>query len=76
MVHWEEYVNIEDSWIRERNIDPKMIKVYLEDIGKEMDKEKTSRGDYKVHKVDIQNTMSISVLKRGRSARTRPNLDM
>ena len=55
---------------------PRWQRSTLEGLGREMDKERTSRGDYKAHKVDIQNTTPSPVLRRGRSARMRPNLDI
>lgn len=75
LVHWEGYADIEDSWVKEGDIDPEMVKVYLEGLEKDMTSKEKSKSDNKAHKVDIQNTTPSPVLRRGRSARTQPNPD-
>ena len=55
LVHWEDYSDIEDSWVKEADIDAEMVKVYLEGLDREM----------------VENTMPSPKLRRGRSARTR-----
>jgi len=32
LVHWEGYSDVEDSWVKEVNLDPEMVKAYLEDL--------------------------------------------
>jgi hypothetical protein len=32
LVHWEGYSDIEDSWVKEVDIDPEMVKVYFESL--------------------------------------------
>jgi len=55
LVHWEDYSDIEDSWVKEADIDAEMVKVYLEGLDREM----------------VENTTPSPKLRRGRSARTR-----
>ena len=40
MVHWEGYSDIEDSWVKEVDIDPEMVKAYIE--GLELEKGNTT----------------------------------
>ena len=54
LVHWEGYSDIEDSWVKEADIDAEMVKVYLEGLDREM----------------AENTTPSPKSKRGRSART------
>jgi hypothetical protein len=39
LVHWEGYSDIEDSWVKEVDIDAEMVKAYLE--GLEAEKQTT-----------------------------------
>ena len=32
LVHWEGYADVEDSWVKEADIDPKIVKAYLENV--------------------------------------------
>ena len=54
LVHWEGYSDIEDSWVKEVDIDAEMVKVYLEGLDREM----------------VANTTPSPKLRRERSART------
>jgi hypothetical protein len=54
LVHWEGYSDTEDSWVKEVDIDPEMVKAYLEELEVETRK----------------NTTPSPKLRRGRSART------
>jgi Chromo (CHRromatin Organisation MOdifier) domain len=40
LVHWEGYSDIDDSWVKEVDIDPEMVKVYLESL--DMEKQTTT----------------------------------
>jgi len=64
LVHWEGYSDMEDSWVKERDIDREMVRAYLEQLDGEM-------GDNKAHKVDTQTTTPSPKSTGGRSARTR-----
>jgi hypothetical protein len=35
LVHWEGYSDIEDSWVKEADIDPEMVKAFLEGLDRE-----------------------------------------
>jgi hypothetical protein len=39
LVHWEGYSDIKHSWVKEVDIDPEMVKVYLESL--EMERQNT-----------------------------------
>ena len=54
LVHWEGYSDIEDSWVKEVDIDPEMVKAYLEGLATEVEK----------------NATPSPKSRRGRSART------
>jgi hypothetical protein len=55
LVHWEGYSDVEDSWVKEVDIDSEMVKAYFE----ELDAEKANT-----------TPSSKSKLRRGRSAST------
>ena len=60
LVHWDGYSDIEDSWVKERDIDREMVRAYFEMLGNES-------GDSKAHKVGTQIT---TITKRyGRETR-------
>jgi len=67
LVHWEGYSDTEDSWVKEKDIDAEMVRVYFEELEKE-------KGENKAHKVDTQTTTPSPKSMGGRSARTRHNL--
>ena len=46
LVHWEGYSDVEDSWIREMDIDPEMVKAYLE--GLEIEKKQNTSPSPKI----------------------------
>jgi len=54
LVHWEGYSDTEDSWEKEVDIDPEMVKAYLEELAVETQ----------------QNTTPSPKLRKGKSART------
>lgn len=64
LVHWEGYSDTEDSWVKEGEIDPEMVRTYLEELEKE-------KGDNKAHKVGTRTTTPSPKSTGGRSARTR-----
>jgi hypothetical protein len=66
LIYWEDYSDIEDSWVKEGDIDTEMIRVYFEELEKE-------KGDDKIYKVDIQITIPSSKSIGGRSVRMRYN---
>jgi oligoendopeptidase F len=35
LIHWEGYSDTEDSWVKEVDIDPEMVKAYLEGLESE-----------------------------------------
>ena len=45
LVHWEGYSDIEDQWVKGGHIDPEMVKVYLEEQGKGLEKALGKGGD-------------------------------
>ena len=47
LVHWEGYSDLEDSWIKEKDIDGEIVRVYPAGLEKE-------RGENKAHKVGTQ----------------------
>jgi len=63
LVHWEGYSDLEDSWIKEDDIDEEMVRTYMEDLEKE-------KGDNETHKVE-RTTTPPPKSTGGRSARTR-----
>jgi hypothetical protein len=65
LVHWEGYSDMEDSWVKEKDIDGEMVRVYLDGLEKE-------KGENKAHKVGTQTTTPSPKSTGGRSARTRP----
>ena len=38
LVHWEGYSDIKDSWVKEVDIDPEMVKAYFESLDREKEK--------------------------------------
>jgi Chromo (CHRromatin Organisation MOdifier) domain len=40
LIHWEGYSDTEDSWVKEVDIDPEMVKAYLEEL--RLEKENTT----------------------------------
>ena len=35
LVHWQGYSDVEDSWVKEVDIDPEMVRIYFEELEKE-----------------------------------------
>lgn len=64
LVHWEGYSEMEDSWVKEGDIDAEMVRVYFDGLEKE-------KGENKAHKVGAQTTTPSPKGTGGRSARTR-----
>ena len=65
LVHWEGYLDTEDSWVKEGDIDKEMVRVYFEGLERE-------KGDNKAPKVGPTQTTTPSPKSTGgRSARTR-----
>ena len=64
LVHWEGYADTENSWVKEKDIDPEMVRVYIEMLENE-------KGENKANKVGTQTTTPSPKITEGRSARTR-----
>jgi len=58
---------MEDSWVKEKDIDAEMVRVYFEELEKE-------KGENKAHKVSTQTTTPSPKSTGGMSARMRHNL--
>jgi hypothetical protein len=64
-VHREGYSDIEDSWVKERDIDAEMVQAYFEGL-------KNEKGENKARKAEIQTTTPSPKHTGGRGARIRP----
>jgi len=63
LVRWEGCSDLEDSWVKEGDIDGEMVRAYLEEVENE-------KSEYKAHKVDPLTTTPSPKIKGRRSART------
>jgi hypothetical protein len=54
---------MDDSWVKEKDIDVQMVRVYFEELEKE-------KGENKAYKADTQTTTPSPKSTGGRSART------
>ena len=64
LVHWEGYADTEDSWVKERDVDPQMVQAYFEMLENE-------NSENKANKVGAQATTPSPKITERRSARTR-----